>query len=199
MYNLGIIIPLVIMAYLIGNISPSVIISKKFQNQDIRTQGSGNAGATNVMRVMGKKMGIIVFLLDLVKGAIPALLGIYFGGASLGLICGTVTVIGHIFPAFLKFKGGKGVATSLGVGLVVSPVYALIGFGVFFIVVIGTKYVSLGSILGVCTFPLLMFFTNDNISIRIFSTILGILVIYSHRENIKRLAKGQENKFGSKK
>lgn len=199
MYNLGIIIPLVIMAYLIGNISPSVIISKKFQNQDIRTQGSGNAGATNVMRVMGKKMGIIVFLLDLVKGAIPALLGTYFGGIELGLICGTVTVIGHIFPVFLKFKGGKGVATSLGVGLVVSPIYALIGFGVFFIVVIGTKYVSLGSILGVCTFPLLMFFTNDNISIRIFSTILGLLVIYSHRENIKRLAKGQENKFGSKK
>lgn len=196
MYNLNIIIPLIIMSYFIGNISPSVIIGKRMKNIDIRQHGSGNAGTTNAMRIMGKKVGAAVFMLDLIKGVIPSAIGMYFGAVELAFICGLATVIGHIFPAVLKFKGGKGVATSLGVGLVIAPVHALIGLLIFAIIVIKTRYISLGSIIGTLTFPILQIFTTDNMNIVIMSVMLGLLVTYSHRENIKRLINGTENKFG---
>jgi len=196
MYNLNIIVPLIIMSYFIGNISPSVIIGRKIKNIDIRQHGSGNAGTTNVMRVLGKKVGIVVFLMDLLKGIVPTCIGLYFGGIELAFLCGIATVIGHIFPVLLKFKGGKGVATSLGVGLVIAPAHALIGLLIFAIIVIRTKYISLGSIIGTLTFPILQIFTTNNMNIVIISAVLGMLVTYSHRENIKRLINGTENKVG---
>lgn len=196
MYNLKIIIPLIIMSYFVGNISPSVIIGKRMKNIDIRQHGSGNAGTTNAMRIMGKKVGAAVFLLDLIKGVIPSAIGMYFGGAELAFLCGLATVLGHIFPVALKFKGGKGVATSLGVGLVIAPAHAFIGLLIFAIIVINTRYISLGSIIGTLTFPFLQIFTTENMNIVIMSVVLGLLVTYSHRENIKRLINGTENNFG---
>ena len=199
MYNLKMIIPLIIMSYFIGNISPSVIISKRYNNIDIRNHGSGNAGTTNVMRVMGKKAGAIVFLMDLLKGLVPTSIGLYFGNIEVGFFCGVSTVIGHIFPLMLNFKGGKGVATSFGVGLILAPMYALIGLLVFAAVVAKTKYVSLGSILGVLTFPILQIATSRNPAVITMSLVLGLLVLYSHRANIKRLLNGTESKLGVSK
>ncbi|MGB5823130.1 MAG: glycerol-3-phosphate 1-O-acyltransferase PlsY [Proteocatella sp.] len=196
MYNMKIIIPLIIMSYLIGNISPSVIIGRKFKNIDIRQHGSGNAGTTNAMRILGKKAGILVFLLDFIKGVIPTVIGLCFGGLELGFVCGISAIIGHIFPILLKFKGGKGVATSFGVGLVLAPAYALIGLLIFIIIVIKTRYISLGSVIGTLTFPILQIFTTENIQVVIMSVLLGCLVTYSHRANIKRLINGTESKFG---
>jgi len=196
MYNMKIIIPLIIMSYLIGNISPSVIIGRKFKNIDIRQHGSGNAGTTNAMRILGKKAGILVFLLDFVKGVIPTVIGLCFGGLELGFVCGISAIIGHIFPVLLKFKGGKGVATSFGVGLVLAPAYALIGLLIFVIIVIKTRYISLGSVIGTLTFPILQIITTENIQVVIMSIVLGCLVTYSHRANIKRLINGTESKFG---
>lgn len=199
MYNLKMIIPLIIMSYFIGNISPSIIISKRYSNIDIRNHGSGNAGTTNVMRVMGKKAGAMVFLMDLLKGVVPTTIGLYFGNIEVGFFCGVSTVIGHIFPLMLNFKGGKGVATSFGVGLILAPIYALIGLLVFAATVSKTKYVSLGSILGVLTFPILQIATSRNLAVIIMSLVLGILVLYSHRANIKRLLNGTESKLGVSK
>lgn len=199
MYNLKMIIPLIIMSYFIGNISPSVIISRRYNNSDIRAHGSGNAGATNVMRVMGKKAGIIVFLMDMLKGILPTALGMYFGNIEIGFFCGVSTVLGHIFPVLLGFKGGKGVATSLGVGLVLAPLYALTGFLVFGLIVMKTKYVSLGSIMGTLTFPILQIATVRNPVVIVMSFVLGMLIVYSHRANIKRLLSGTENKIGVSK
>ncbi len=199
MYNLKMIIPLIIMAYFIGNISPSVIISKRFSNIDIRNHGSGNAGTTNVMRVMGKKAGAMVFIMDLIKGVVPTAIGLYFGNIEVGFFCGVATVIGHIFPVMLNFKGGKGVATSLGVGLVLAPLHALTGLLVFALLVAKTKYVSLGSILGVLTFPILQIATSKNLAVISMSALLGLLVLYSHRANIKRLLNGTESKLGVSK
>lgn len=199
MYNLKILLPLVIMSYLIGNISSSVIIGRKYKDVDVREHGSGNAGATNAIRVLGKKIGAVVFVMDVLKGVIPSAIGLYFGGIEIGFVCGVCAVVGHIFPIFLKFKGGKGVATSLGVGLVLNPIYALIGLLIFVAIVFKTKYVSLGSVLGTITFPILQIFTTDNAIVMIFSGLLGLLVLFSHRENIKRLVKGTESKFGSDK
>ncbi|MGL5257396.1 MAG: glycerol-3-phosphate 1-O-acyltransferase PlsY [Proteocatella sp.] len=199
MYNLKMIIPLIIMSYFIGNISPSVIISRRYNNSDIREHGSGNAGATNVMRVMGKKAGIIVFLMDMLKGILPTALGMYFGNIEIGFFCGVSTVLGHIFPVLLGFKGGKGVATSLGVGLVLAPLYALTGFLVFGLIVMKTKYVSLGSIMGTLTFPILQIATVRNPVVIVMSFVLGMLIVYSHRANIKRLLSGTENKIGVSK
>lgn len=199
MYNLKMIIPLIIMSYFIGNISPSVIISRRYNNSDIREHGSGNAGATNVMRVMGKKAGIIVFLIDMLKGILPTALGMYFGNIEVGFFCGVSAVLGHIFPVLLGFKGGKGVATSLGVGLVLAPLYALTGFLVFGLIVMKTKYVSLGSIMGTLTFPILQIATVRNPVVVVMSFVLGMLIVYSHRANIKRLLSGTENKIGASK
>lgn len=199
MYNLKMIIPLIIMSYFIGNISPSVIISRRYNNTDIREHGSGNAGATNVMRVMGKKAGIIVFLMDMLKGILPTALGMYFGNIEVGFFCGVSAVLGHIFPVLLGFKGGKGVATSLGVGLVLAPLYALTGFLVFGLIVMKTKYVSLGSIMGTLTFPILQIATVRNPVVVVMSFVLGMLIVYSHRANIKRLLSGTENKIGASK
>lgn len=196
MYNMKIIIPLIIMSYLIGNISPSVIIGRKFKNIDIRQHGSGNAGTTNAMRILGKKAGALVFFLDFIKGVVPALIGLCFGGLELGFVCGISAVLGHVFPFLLKFKGGKGVATSFGVGLVLAPVYALIGLLIFAIIVIKTRYISLGSVIGTLTFPVLQIFTTENIQIIIMSIVLGCIVTYSHRANIKRLINGTESRFG---
>ena len=195
---------ILIIAYLLGNISTSYIIAKRLAGVDIRTQGSGNAGSTNVLRTLGKKAGAMTFIGDLLKGIIAVFIGytiakfanidIVIAGyvAVFGVVCG------HNWPAFLGFRGGKGVATSLGAMIAVNPIIALSCFGLFLIIVAITKYVSLGSVVGIAASPVIMMFLNNKNGV-IITLFLTISVIYTHRENIKRLINGTERKIGQKK
>ena len=178
---------IVIIAYLLGNISTSYIIAKKMMGVDIRTQGSGNAGSTNVLRTLGKKAGAMTFIGDLLKGVIAVLIGKLIATisgvdiATAGYLAVVGVVCGHNWPAFLGFRGGKGVATSLG-----SMIAAI------------TKYVSLGAIIGISMSPIMMVFTKNSKGL-IATLFLTVSVIYTHRENIKRLLSGTERKLGEKK
>ena len=195
---------ILIIAYLLGNISTSYIIAKRLAGVDIRTQGSGNAGSTNVLRTLGKKAGAMTFIGDLLKGIIAVFIGytiakfanidIVIAGyvAVFGVVCG------HNWPVFLGFRGGKGVATSLGAMIAVNPIIALSCFGLFLIIVAITKYVSLGSVVGIAASPVIMMFLNNKNGV-IITLFLTISVIYTHRENIKRLINGTERKIGQKK
>lgn len=195
---------IIIIAYLFGNISTSYIIGKKLAGVDIRTQGSGNAGSTNVLRTLGKKAGALTFVGDVLKGFIAVIIakGIAYmvhvdvvTGAYLAVVA---VVIGHNYPVFLGFKGGKGVATSLGSMLAMNPLIALACLGFFIIIVVLTKYVSLGSILGIGLSPILMLI-NHNMKGVLVTLFLTISVAYTHKENIKRLLNGTERKIGEKK
>ena len=158
---------IMVVAYLLGNISTSYIIGKKLAGVDIRTQGSGNAGSTNVLRTMGKKAGALTFAGDLLKGMLAVffarILAHYTGADEVtsAYIAVVFVVMGHNWPAFLGFKGGKGVATSLGSMLGINPILALSCFAFFLIIVAVTKYVSLGSVLGICISPILMLITHN--------------------------------------
>lgn len=195
MYNYKIIVSLLIFAYCFGNISPAIILSKLVLKSDIRSHGSGNAGATNVKRVMGSKFGVIVFVLDMLKGFIPALLGLSYSGPEIGYLCGIAVVLGHVFPIFLHFKGGKGVATSFGAALILNPIFALISISVFTLIVWQTKYVSLGSMIGTCVFPLLNLITGKNRQLVLLSLVFAIVIIVAHRGNIKKLLDQTESKI----
>ncbi|RUA07129.1 MAG: acyl-phosphate glycerol 3-phosphate acyltransferase [Fusobacteria bacterium] len=193
-----------IMAYLIGSIPTGVIIGKKFKGIDIREHGSKNTGATNAYRVLGKQYGIIVLLADALKGWLPVFIADMAGVGDWQLILvGVLTIVGHTLSPFLKFKGGKGVATSLGVFLFLAPKIVLILVAVFLVVAGTTKYVSLASVSVAGLFPILVLFlqTGDkrDWSLFGFSLMIGLFVIFKHRSNIERLLKGNENKFGTKK
>lgn len=195
---------ILIIAYLLGNISTSYIIAKRLAGVDIRTQGSGNAGSTNVLRTFGKKAGAMTFVGDLLKGIIAVFIGYLiskFANVDMviaGYIAVFGVVCGHNWPAFLGFRGGKGVATSLGAMIAVNPIIALSCFLLFLIIVKITKYVSLGSVLGIAASPIIMIFLKNKNGV-IITLFLTISVIYTHRENIKRLINGTERKIGQKK
>ena len=199
-----------VIAYAIGSISFSVIISKKMAGFDVREKGSGNAGTTNILRNVGKKAAAITLLCDILKGTIAILLAIIIGKAnselSLALlvqIAAIFVVVGHTFPLFFGFKGGKGVATSLGVLLLINWKIGLIClvFGVILIAL--TQMVSLGSIASAILFPVLTLFIHECYIVPgnyiIFSVIIGAFIAYNHRSNIKRLLNGTENKISFKK
>lgn len=193
-----------IIAYLLGNISTSYIIAKKEAGIDIRTKGSGNAGSTNVMRTLGKKAGIITFLGDVLKGGLAVFVG-YIISKILNIdtltakyVAVIAVVVGHNWPVFLGFRGGKGVATSLGAMLSVNPIPTLCCLIVFLIVVLITKYVSLGSILGISSSSIFMYLMDKKEGIPI-TILLSLSVIYTHRENLKRVFSGTERKIGEKK
>jgi glycerol-3-phosphate acyltransferase PlsY len=195
---------LLILSYLIGSIPTSVWVSKKIHNIDIRDYGSGNAGATNTFRVLGSKWGSFVMFVDMLKGLIAVqlayLLPIYglddFQRTNFQIGLGLVAVIGHIFPIWAEFRGGKGVATLLGLIIGISPLTALGCVGVFLIVLYLTRFVSLSSILASLAFPvfILVIFNVDNNNYRIFAIAVSLLVILSHQKNISRLIKGCESK-----
>lgn len=195
---------ILIIAYLLGNISTSYIIAKRLAGVDIRTQGSGNAGSTNVLRTFGKKAGAMTFVGDLLKGIIAVFIGYLiskFANVDMviaGYIAVFGVVCGHNWPAFLGFRGGKGVATSLGAMIAVNPIIAISCFLLFLIIVKITKYVSLGSVLGIAASPIIMIFLKNKNGV-IITLFLTISVIYTHRENIKRLINGTERKIGQKK
>lgn len=191
---------LIIASYFIGSIPFAYIIVKLVKNIDIRTVGSGNVGATNVARVLGKWGFISVFLLDLLKGFLPVFISYYFYGQSIGtLIVATVVVLGHTYTVFLGFKGGKGVATGTGVFLALAPIEIGVAFIVFLIVFLISKMVSASSICAAIMLLIAVFINSDWFALKILTFIIVFFVIFKHRANIVRIVKGEENKFSRKK
>lgn len=192
------IIIVAVIAYLIGSIPTGYIIVKLKTGQDIRTVGSGSTGATNVKRVLGKKWFFTVMILDAIKGMVPVLLAKYLiQGDTIGLfavVAAVMVIVGHSKPVYLNFKGGKSVASGIG------TIYALnffVGLGltvIWSVVTWFSKYVSLGSIIAMIFAPILMYFLNNPVCYTVYAVIAAIYIIYLHRENIKRLLQGTENK-----
>ena len=187
-------------AYILGSISSSIILSRLVKGFDIRTKGSGNAGATNTFRVLGWKLGFVVLFFDIAKGAASILLSLYVFEQNyiMTLFVGFAAILGHIFPLFHGFKGGKGVATAAGVVLILYP-WGLLGAVITLLVVlVSTGYVSLGSILGALVFliieTVLAFYSNQFIGL-IPVGLIVIGLIFMHRKNIQRLSRGQESRF----
>ena len=195
---------IILIAYFLGNISTSTILAKKVYGVDISTQGSGNPGSTNVLRTLGKKAGAMTFAGDLLKGLIAVLIArgiaLYTGidEVTAAYIAVVAVVVGHNWPVSLGFKGGKGVATSLGAMIGMNPVIALSCFGVFLVIVAITKYVSLGSVVGIGISPIIMLVLKNPKGVLV-TLFLAVSAIYTHRENIKRLLNGTERKIGAKK
>ncbi len=197
----------VIIAYLLGSIPSAVIISKKYYGIDIREHGSKNAGSTNVLRVLGKRAALPVFILDFLKGFVAvSLVGLIQydpnwnieGVLTLKVIAVFAAVLGHIFPIFAEFKGGKGVATLVGAVTGIYPTIMLICFGVWIVMMLCFHYVSVASMTGGICFPILTLISpkaNQSIVFIIFSFTIAILLIWTHRKNIERLRKGEESKI----
>ena len=205
-----------IIAYLIGSINFSVIFSKKMAGFDVREKGSGNAGSTNMLRSVGKKAALITLICDILKGVVSIGIAILLGNIIANMnrelllqIAGIAVVIGHTFPIFFGFKGGKGVATSLGVLLMSNWQIGLICLVFALVLMLLTRMVSLGSCAAAVLFPVLTLFINDNYTVLtegkngnvyfIYSLLLAVIVLFNHRSNIKRILNGTENKIGSKK
>lgn len=192
-----------VFSYLLGNISSGILISKLFGAGDIRSQGSGNAGTTNVLRTLGWLPSVLTLAGDCLKGYIACVIGKYTGGVIGMLLAGLCVTLGHDFPVFLGFKGGKGIATSLGMILVISPVLALSLLAVELVIVGITRYMSLASISVTFAYPVLnaiIFYGDDYYGWYIFFAIVcGLLSLYCHRGNLMRLIRGEENRLDFKK
>jgi acyl phosphate:glycerol-3-phosphate acyltransferase len=194
----------VVLSYLIGSI-PAAYIAGKSRGIDLRRYGSGNLGATNVVRTLGWKVGLLVFAFDVVKGALPVFLFPQWAPGPLSrevvaILCGVAAIIGHFRPVFLKFgKGGKGVATATGVFLALAPLPTLAGLAVFGVVFLTSGYVSLGSLTAAVVLPALLLAT-EGVRSPVFqiSVALAAFVFWTHRANIRRLRRGEEYRFGPK-
>ena len=185
-----------VLAYLVGSIPSGLILGKLFWHTDLRKYGSHNIGATNAWRTLGKVPGIIVFLADSLKGQAGVLLGLSLVGTPLAaVIGGLLAIVGHSFSLFLRFHGGKGVATSLGVLTMLMGNVTLIVFALWFTIVYMTRYVSLGSVVAGVLTPILAALFAYPMEYIVFTVIAALLVIVRHRENIKRLMNGTENKI----
>ena len=199
---------LVLASYLLGSIPVGYLLVRLFRKQDIRSVGSGNIGATNVMRSGGKGLGAATFALDVVKGAAAVALAIgiapqmpAIAPRNIEALAAVVAVLGHMFPVWLRFRGGKGVATGFGVFLVAAPWAALASISLFFIVLMASRYVSLASILGAGSFPVFAYFLVHGDKPPFFIAaqfIVALLIIVKHHANIRRLLTGTENRFGSR-
>lgn len=196
-----------VLAYLLGSIPTAVWYGWGFFNIDIRQHGSGNAGATNTFRVLGKRAGTIVLLIDVLKGYTAALLASLLFHLDVitvneimtfQIVFGLVAVFGHLFPLFAHFKGGKGVATLLGMMLGIHPEMAALCIGIFLLVVIASQYVSLGSILAALAFPVLLllrvFGEKEHPLLIVFGFVMFLMVVLTHKKNIGRILRGQENR-----
>jgi len=183
--------------YLLGSIPTGLILAKLFSKVDPRKIGSKNIGAANIFRSAGRTLGILTLAGDLLKGAVPVVIAIQWGESDVWIaIAGLTPLLGHIFPIFLGFKGGKGVATALGVYLVISPIAVLIEFLIFTGIVWKWRFISLGSLICATTIPILIaFFRSDSQSYFIISVIIAALILYRHQSNISRLLQGTESKW----
>ncbi len=214
----------ILIPYLLGSVNFGVIISNKEYNDDVRTHGSGNAGATNMLRTYGVKAAVLTMAGDMLKAVIAVGLGYFIVGVNAEMvaengmkyrmvdhfgaaIAGLFVMLGHMFPIFFKFKGGKGVATSAMVILMISPIAFVLCLLIFIIIVVGTKYVSLGSVMGLCLYPIILnawshaYDPPRNATACMISVIMALAVVFMHRENLKRLRDGTERKIslGKKK
>ena len=196
--NWGLLLQLCIFGYFLGSFPSGVIVSRCAGVDDIMSRGSGNIGATNVFRVLGAKYGAIVLALDMLKGIIPAYLGSRYFGTLGALVVGMCVILGHNWSIFLKFKGGKGIATTAGVALVAFPKTVAISVVVFLVTIAVTKYVSLGSLLAVWVGFFYTLFTPAAVSEKILVFCLAAIVTYKHKSNITRLISGKELKLGDK-
>lgn len=195
---------LVVLAYVAGSI-PAALIAGRLHGVDLRKQGSGNLGATNVVRVLGWKTGLAVFLFDAAKGAAPVLFFPRITDSTvdprvLALVYGLAAVAGHVRPVFLKFgRGGKGVATASGVFAALAPIPMLVAFTIFAVVVLVSGYVSLGSLVSAAVLPAVLAYTAGVRSpIFLVSVLLAAFVFWTHRANIGRLRRGEEHRFGKR-
>jgi len=185
----------ILSAYLIGSIPFGFLIGK-MRGVDVRTVGSKNIGATNVYRTVGKKWGFLAFFCDFLKGFAPTMLAMgQYGLTDLTVVVGFACVIGHTLTVFMKFKGGKGVATAFGMLMALLTVPVLIAFGVFVVTVWLSHYISLGSCLAALTIAALSWFVPAPLLLKILVTVLGVFIVYKHKSNIQRLLKGCENKI----
>lgn len=188
-----------IAGYLLGSLNSSLIVGK-FYGVDVRNHGSGNAGTTNTLRTLGKKAALFVLLGDILKGIIAFAAGYYiYGGQTGGMLAGTAAVLGHVWPVFFGFKGGKGVLTTLAVLMLFDWPIALGLLGVFIIILLLTKYVSLGSVIAAFLFPVVSVVLGRSSEAIIFSGIIAVLIILKHHTNISRLLNGTESKFSFSK
>lgn len=201
-----------IISYLIGSINFSVILSKKIAGFDVREKGSGNAGSTNMLRSVGKKAAALTLICDILKGVVAILIAMLIGWifnmenqALLVQIAGIAVVVGHTFPIFFGFKGGKGVATSLGILIMTNWQIGLICLVFGIVLIILTRMVSLASCTAAVLFPVLTLFITENYIVTqgngyfVYSVILAVIVLFNHRSNIKRILEGKENKISLKK
>jgi acyl phosphate:glycerol-3-phosphate acyltransferase len=193
-----------VVAYLLGSIPTAVWVGKRFYGLDVREHGSKNAGATNTFRVLGKKPGKIVLSIDVLKGLIAVLLPLVASGSydentiiNFQLFAAVFVILGHVFPLFANFRGGKGVATSLGVIFAIHPPAAGICLAIFLVVFLTFSYVSLGAIITAISFPLVIHyvFHVPSLPLTIFSIVIGAAVVITHKKNIIRLMKGEESKM----
>jgi glycerol-3-phosphate acyltransferase PlsY len=194
-----------LLAYMLGSMPSAIWIGKRFHNIDVREHGSGNAGATNVIRVLGWKTGIPVLLIDIAKGWLAAMLPVFLQLAdkntalltNLQIYAGILAIMGHIFPVFAGFRGGKGVATVFGVFLAIQPLLTISSIGVFLAVLVLTGIVSVSSMIAGLSFPVFLFsfFDTPSLLFKIFAIIAGIALIVTHRKNIGRILRGEETKL----
>jgi glycerol-3-phosphate acyltransferase PlsY len=184
----------ILVSYILGSIPFGYIIAK-IKGVDITKLGSGNIGATNVGRYLGKPYFFIVLFLDAVKGFIPTILFKLLFGLEYGILAGLFSVIGHSYSIFMKFKGGKGVATGLGVSIALIPIETIIGFGVWFLVLMIFKIMSLASIISAISVFIVVLFLEKSSLIKIVCGIIAVLIVLRHKSNIERIIKGTEPKF----
>lgn len=199
----------ILVAYLLGSVPSSVWIGRSFYGIDLRTQGSGNAGATNTIRVLGTRAGIVVLLIDVFKGWLAVYLAVNFVPVNFTptqtniyqIVAGLAAVFGHVYPVFVGFRGGKGIATFVGVGITLFPWSVLVVFGIFVIMLISTKYVSVASMTGAICFPFIVIFIFNphSLPLVLLAIFVGIFIPFTHRKNIQRLLNGTESKFTFKK
>lgn len=191
---------LVPLAYVLGSIPTGVLVTRAFGGVDPRKAGSGNIGATNVSRTSGKLAGALTLLGDILKGALPVLAAFWLNGGTLLIsLVGLAAFIGHLLPIFLGFRGGKGVATACGVLVVISPAATLLAAAVFVVAAALKKYVSLASMLSAAAMPVFLYLIKDAREYAPLGLAIAVLIIIKHKDNIKRLASGTENRIGGKK
>jgi len=187
------------LSYLLGAIPSGYVLFYISEKKDIRNFGSQATGATNLFRLKGWKFAVPILLFDVLKGGLPVVLALgFFEDLRFALVCGFLAVVGHCFPVYIKFKGGKGLATTLGAYAVLGFKPLLLSLGVFLLAVGITRYVSLGSLLAVLSYPLFILLFKGNIEIVCLSVVLFLLIVFMHRGNIARLIKGEERKLGEK-
>jgi len=191
-------IALLLFSYLFGGIPWGLILVRWYKKEDIRDIGSGNIGATNAFRAGGPVIGTTTAILDILKGAFPVYLGLRFFNPDIALLCGVLAVLGHTFTPYLKFRGGKGVATAVGAFFVLAPKPLLIGIAIWILTLVIFRYVSLASILGAIATAIAMPFMSHGILLSLLTWLVALVLIIRHKGNISRILKGREPKVWSK-